>query len=55
MKITLEIDDTRFEEKPISAIAREVVAGLSDRYDSQNCNCVLLNNTRKCNKLRCKS
>lgn len=28
MKITLEIDDTRFEEKLISAIAKEVVAVL---------------------------
>ena len=35
MKITLEIDDTRFEEKLISAIAREVVAGLSEKNDSQ--------------------
>ena len=35
MKITLEIDDTRFEEKLVSAIAKEVVAGLSERNDSQ--------------------
>ena len=35
MKITLEIDDTRFEEKLVSAIAKEVVAGLSERDGSQ--------------------
>ena len=35
MKIMLEIDDTRFEEKLISAIAKEVVVGLSERNDSQ--------------------
>ena len=35
MKITLEIDDARFEEKLISAIAKEVVAGLSEKNDSQ--------------------
>ena len=35
MKITLEIDDTRFEEKLVSAIAKEVVVGLSERNDSQ--------------------
>ena len=35
MKIMLEIDDARFEEKLISAIAKEVVAGLSKRNDSQ--------------------
>lgn len=35
MKITLEIDDERFEDKLIFAIAKEVVAGLSKRNDSQ--------------------
>ena len=35
MKITLEIDDERFEDKLVSAIAKEVVAGLSERNDSQ--------------------
>ena len=35
MKITLEIDDKRFEDKLVSAIAKEVVAGLSKRNDSQ--------------------
>lgn len=35
MKITLEIDDERFEDKLVSAIAKEVVAGLSKRNDSQ--------------------
>lgn len=35
MKITLEIDDKRFEDKLVSAIAKEVVAGLSERNDSQ--------------------
>lgn len=35
MKITLEIDDERFEDKLIFAIAKEVVAGLSERNDSQ--------------------
>ena len=35
MKITLEIDDERFEDKLILAIAMEVVAGLSERNDSQ--------------------
>ena len=35
MKIMLEIDDARFEEKLISAIAKEVVAGLSEKNDSQ--------------------
>ena len=35
MKITLEINDERFENKLVSAIAKEVVAGLSERNDSQ--------------------
>ncbi len=35
MKITLEIDDERFEDKLVSAIAKEVVTGLSERNDSQ--------------------
>ena len=35
MKITLEIDDERFEDKLIFAIAKEVVTGLSERNDSQ--------------------
>ena len=35
MRITLEIDDERFEDKLVSAIAKEVVAGLSERNDSQ--------------------
>ena len=35
MKITLEIDDTRFEEKPVSATAKEVVARLTERNVSQ--------------------
>ena len=35
MKITLEIADERFEDKLVSAIAKEVVAGLSKRNDSQ--------------------
>ena len=35
MKITLEIDDERFEDKLVSAIAKEVVEGLSERNDSQ--------------------
>ena len=35
MKITLEIDDERFEDKLVSAIAKEVVVGLSERNDSQ--------------------
>ena len=35
MKITLEIDDERFEDKLVSAIAKKVVAGLSKRNDSQ--------------------
>ena len=35
MKITLEIDDERFEDKLVFAIAKEVVAGLSKRNDSQ--------------------
>ena len=35
MKITLEIDDERIEDKLVSAIAKEVVAGLSERNDSQ--------------------
>lgn len=35
MKITLEIDDERFEDKLIFAIAKEMVAGLSERNDSQ--------------------
>ena len=35
MKITLEIDDERFEDKLISAIAKEMVTGLSERNDSQ--------------------
>ena len=35
MNITLEIDDERFEDKLVSAIAKEVVAGLSKRNDSQ--------------------
>lgn len=35
MKVTLEIDDTRFEDKLVSAIAKEVVVGLSERNDSQ--------------------
>ena len=35
MKITLEIDDERFEEKLVSVIAKDVVAGLSERNDSQ--------------------
>ena len=35
MKITLEIDDERFEDKLVSAIAKEVVVGLSKRNDSQ--------------------
>lgn len=35
MNITLEIDDERFEDKLVSAIAKEVVAGLSERNDSQ--------------------
>lgn len=35
MKITLEIDDERFEDKLVSAIAKEVVAELSKRNDSQ--------------------
>ena len=35
MKITLEIDDERFEDKLVYAIAKEVVAGLSKRNDSQ--------------------
>ena len=35
MKITLEIDDERFEDKLVSAIAKEVVAGLSERNNSQ--------------------
>ena len=35
MKITLEIDDERFEDKLISAIAKEVVTRLSERNDSQ--------------------
>ena len=35
MKITLEIDDERFEDKLVSAIAKEVVARLSKRNDSQ--------------------
>ena len=35
MKTTLEIDDERFEDKLVSAIAKEVVAGLSKRNDSQ--------------------
>lgn len=35
MKITLEIDDERFEDKLVSAIAKEVAAGLSKRNDSQ--------------------
>ena len=34
MKITLEIDDERFEDKLVSAIAKEVVAGLSKSNDS---------------------
>ena len=35
MKITLEIDDERFEDKLVSAIAKEVVTRLSERNDSQ--------------------
>ena len=35
MKITLEIDDERFEDKLVSAIAKEVEVGLSERTDSQ--------------------
>ena len=35
MNITLEIDDERFEDKLVSAIAKEVVEGLSKRNDSQ--------------------
>ena len=35
MKITLEINDERFEDKLVSAIAKEVVTRLSERNDSQ--------------------
>lgn len=35
MRITLEIDDERFEDKLVSAIAKEVVTRLSERNDSQ--------------------